>query len=327
MKRLILALGLIVISIGLVACGGAGGGGGESEANTLTAVNVSQVSMNPDASIWADAPALTVPTVGSTDDRDDGPDITVQAVYDGDSIAIRAEWADSTESIYKNAWTWDGSSFTKSGNEDRIMLAFPIGNNPEFSDKGCTAACHNQADEEDEWWMGTEDEAMLYDVWHWKAARTHPTGQADDKWWGTQEDPNDVESSRHGDSKDSGGQTTNANDDGSGPLYMHGTDLSDSFIYTGEEVEIDTTALELGMVVPGYVIEELVGSRGDISVEASWENGKWVVVLMRALDTGHDDDVAFLPPRSVPFGLSIIDDGGGLDHTNGPDVLTLAWEQ
>jgi hypothetical protein len=47
---------------------------------------------------------------------------------------------------------------------------------------------------------------------------------------------------------------------------------------------------------------------------------------MRPLDTGHDDDVVFTPPKSYPFGLSITDNGGGTDHTNAPDVLTLEWQ-
>lgn len=107
---------------------------------------------------------------------------------------------------------------------------------------------------------------------------------------------------------------------------MHGADLEALFIFAGEEVPISTSSLEPGTVIPGYIVAPMVGSRGDISAIGFWENGRWVVVMMRALDTGHDDDVVFVPPRPVPFGVSLMDDGGGLDHTNAPDVITLEWD-
>lgn len=297
-----------------------------SKPNTLTAVSVDEVGLDASAGFWGKAPKLTVSTEAAREGEPNGPDVSLQAAYDKNSLVIRAEWSDATESVLKSAWTYDGSAFSKSGNEDRLMFAFPIGNNAEFSTKGCAAACHNQADNEDEWWMGSESADVLYDAWHWKAARTHPVGQADDKWWGTQEDPTDVESSRHGDAKESGGQTKNVNEAGDGPAFMHGSDLKSAFIFLGEEVEIETSKLEESAVVPGYIVEQLVGSRGDISAQGVWEGDKWVVVFMRDLDTTHDDDIAFTPPKPVSFGMSVIDDGGGLDHANAPDVLTLEWE-
>lgn len=339
---------LVAMLLLLAACGGgsnesassgsssssssSGGSSSGSEApaaskpNTLSAIKVDKISSDASAGFWSNAPKLTTITEAAIEGEPNGPDMTLQAAYDGNQIAIRVEWADATESVLKKGWTWDGSAFEKSGDEDRLMFAFPIGNNAEFASKGCTAACHNMADNPDEWWMGSESPDVLYDAWHWKAARTHPVAQVDDKWWGTQEDPTDPESSRHGDAKESGGQTANANDAGDGPAFMHGSDLKSSFIFAGEEVALDTSKLEAGMVVPGYIVSKLVGSRGDIAANGSWQNGKWIVVLTRDLDTGNDDDAVFNPPKPIPFGLSVIDNGGGLDHTNAPDVLTLEWQ-
>jgi hypothetical protein len=50
------------------------------------------------------------------------------------------------------------------------------------------------------------------------------------------------------------------------------------------------------------------------------------LVIRRLLNTGHDDDAVFIAPKPMPFGVSVVDEGGGLDHTIGPDVLTLEWE-
>ena len=226
----------------------------------------------------------------------------------------------------KNAWAWDGTAFEKSGDEDRLMFAWPIGNNAEFASKGCAAACHNMADDSSEWWMGSNSEDVRYDAWQWKAARTSPAGYVDDKWWSVQEDASDVESSRHGDAKESGGYADNRNEEGTGPLYMSSTGPDVHFIMAGDEVEIDNSVLSAGNVIPGYVLSHPVGSRGDVATVAKWGNGTWVMVLQRLLDTGNDDDVVFTPSKPLPFGMSVVDDGGGIDHATAEEVLTLEWQ-
>lgn len=174
--------------------------------------------------------------------------------------------------------------------------------------------------------MGTESADQRYDLWHWKSTRTNLVGQSDDQWVSDLVDPSDVESPRRGDAKESGGYKDNLNEAGDGPAFVHPTDPAAKFIPVGEEIAVDTSALENGAVIPGFLLAPAVGSRGDIAANGVWQDGKWVVVLVRALDTGHDDDVIFTPPKLYPFGLSITNNGGGLDHTNVPDVLTLEWQ-
>ncbi len=294
--------------------------------NTLTAIKVDAASTVADAAYWADAPALQVATVGATESAAAGPTVTLQAVYDANNFALRLEWVDTTESVLKNAWTWTDNAFGKSGEEDRVALLWPIGNNAEFATKGCSVACHNMAADESQWWMGSDSEDVRYDAWHWKAARTNPVGQADDKWWSVLADPTDVESSRRSDAKESGGYSDNVNEAKDGPAFIHSQDLSNLYLLTGEEVAIDMAQLSDGAIVPGYVLAPFVGSRGDVAANGTWSDGKWVVVLLRPLDTGHDDDMVLTPPKAYPFGLSVFDNGGGNDHTVGPDVLTLEWQ-
>jgi hypothetical protein len=345
----IIAIGSLIIftSLILAACGGgaveadtsgesaseAGEGAAveekapEAKEDTLTAIRVSDGALDKDASFWNDAPILEVPTVNAEDPEAlGGPTVMIQAAYDATYFYFRAEWSDATDSVLKNAWTWDGESFEKSGNEDRIMLVWPIQNNAEFASQGCGAACHNSADSTDEWYMGSDSEAVTYDAWHWKAARTNPVGYADDKWWGLQTDPDDYESSRHGDSRDGDHYANNKNENGDGPIFMSGADLTSSFIISGDEIDLDTSVLSAGDVIPGYIINRPDGSRGDIDAVGVWENGRWVVVLRRMLNTGNEDDVVFNPPKLVPFGLAIVDDGGGLPHTVGADPITLEWD-
>ncbi|NJM41548.1 MAG: ethylbenzene dehydrogenase, partial [Anaerolineae bacterium] len=81
-----------------------------------------------------------------------------------------------------------------------------------------------------------------------------------------------------------------------------------------------------GDIIPGFIVSPFVGSRGDLTANGTWKDGKWVVVLVRALNTGHDDDVSFTPPKPYAFGLSVTDNEGGMKHTIVQGALKLEWQ-
>jgi hypothetical protein len=326
-----LGLGALLLMAACVAAPAAAPSGGAAaapaaKANTLTAVKVDGVSADAAAAQWANAPLLTLETKTPEKESKAGPAVSVQAVYDDTAVAFRFEWADATESLMKNAWAWDGSKFTKSGDEDRVQLLWPIQNIADFASKGCAAACHNMDADQEKWWMGTDSPDLRYDLWHWKSARTGPVGQSDDQWVSDLADPTNVESPRRGDAKESGGYKDNLNEAKDGPAVMHTTDPAAKFIMAGEEAPVDTAALASGAIIPGFIITPAVGSRGDLTANATWKDGKWTVVIMRALDTAHDDDVVFTPPKLYPFGMAVTDNNGGNNHTIVPDVVTLEWQ-
>lgn len=297
-----------------------------SAPNTLTAVKVDATSLDASAEYWANAPVLAVDTKAAVEGSPDGPTVKMQAAYDGEFLVIRSEWADATNTTARSAWTWDGSAFTKSGDQDRLMITFPMSNNADFASKGCATACHNDSADQEEWWMGSEDPNVSYDSWHWKSAQTNPVGYTDDQSWGIRADPTNVASAHINDALDSGGYTTNVNADGTGPMYMSSKGTKEQFIMAGDEIAIDTTKLAAGDVIPGYVLAKAVGSRGDIDANGVWQDGKWTLVQRRLLNTTHVDDATFTAPKPVPFGMSVVDNGGDEDHTVGPDVLTLEWK-
>lgn len=320
MLRKTLLLGLALL---LAACSTAI----QPKPNTLIAVRVGQVTSDSQAEVWANAPMLEIPTASVTSDSaPPGPQVTLQAVYDARQIAIRVEWADPSASVYKNAWTWDGSAFFRSGDEDRLIFHFPISNDPQFASKGCGIICHNQENSPDSWYMASDDVNFRYDQWHWKATRSNPIGQADDKWLSVRADKLDTSSGHYGDELISGGETPNENSRRNAPAFMNATDLLSSFILAGQESPLDMNALTSGMIIPGYILAPITGSRGDISASGSWADGKWVIVLVRAFDTGNEDDVTFIPPKPVPFGLAVTDNGSGYDHMVSQEVLTLEWK-
>ncbi|MDA0999544.1 MAG: ethylbenzene dehydrogenase-related protein [bacterium] len=57
------------------------------------------------------------------------------------------------------------------------------------------------------------------------------------------------------------------------------------------------------------------GSRGDIDAKGVWKDGMWTLELRRKLDTGHPDDVVFVPGKKHAFGLSVHDNDGDVDHS------------
>jgi len=294
---------------------------------TVTAVKVDSVSEDPAAAYWAKAPVVTSHTVTTVKGRADGPDVSVQAVYDGKNLALRIVWADKTASVLHRAWVWDGSKFSRSDEmQDRMAVMFPIENNAKFSTKGCGAACHNEDKDNKKWWMGSDSASVRYDLWQWSAANSNPAGQAQDQWVGKQEDPTNHESALHGDALKSGGSIANINKDKNGPAYMNGTSITATQILTGQQVAIDTSKLTKGAMIPSSIVAPWVGSRGDIKAKGVWKNGKWTVVLMRALSTGNDDDLTLTPPKAYPLGVAVFDHADQVDHTVMPDVMTLKWQ-
>ena len=328
----------VVFSLLLAACGGGSTGSSSSssgaaapaapaaQANTLTAVKTDSVSMDSGAAFWANSPKVDVATTAANGNNVAGPAVTLQAAYDGKSIALRLEWADTTDSALNKAWIWDGSAFKRSGDlGDRMGVLFPMGNDPAFASKGCTAACHNSGTDQEKWWMGSDNADTRYDLWQWTAAGSNPVGQAQDEWMGAQEDPADMESATHGDALESGGSLSNVNAAKDGPAFM-GADLTSSFIISGQQVAIDTTKLTKDMAIPASALSPWVGSRGDVQAKGEWKDGKWVVVLMRALDTGHDDEVVLTPPKPYTLGVAVFDHIDLLGHSITSDAVTLNWK-
>lgn len=337
-KGLSLVAMLVILSLLLAACGGnagsAGGGsasgGGASapqaQPNTLTAVKTDSVTLDAAASFWANAPKVDVATKAAKGGNEDGPKVTLQAAYDGKNVALRLEWPDSTNSAFNRAWIWDGQVFTRSAElGDRMGVLFPMGNDPKFASKGCAAACHNTDTSQEKWWMGSDNADTRYDLWQWTAASTNPVGQAQDQWMGPQTDPAEMESATHADAQTGGGSVNNVNKAKDGPAFM-GKDLAASFIITGDQVAIDTSKLTKGAAIPPSILSPWVGSRGDIQAKGVWQDGKWTVVLLRALDTGHDDDVVLTPPKPYTLGVAVFDHIDLLGHTVTSDPVTLNWK-
>lgn len=316
---------LSVVAIGATLLAGCNNAAAPATSTkTLTAVKVDAASLDGAAAYWANAPKLEVSTKVPDKKAAEGAKVTLQAVYDGKNIVVRAEWADTTESILRNTWTYSGTGFTRGGDEDRLALIFPMSNDAAFASKGCAVACHNSDADENKWWMGSDSADVKYDVWHWKAGESGLANQTDDQVFGAKA----FITSTTGRANDvgTGGPVNNTVGSPAAPKFMSSKGTTAKFMMSGEEIPLDVTKLKAGDKVPGYVIAPWAGSRGDVSSKATWANGKWVLVMSRALSTGNPDDLAFQPPKNVPFGVAVFDNAGDLEHAVGGEVLTLSWK-
>jgi len=255
---------------------------------------------DPAEAAWNDAEALTISNVDGS-----GVDVTLKALSDGTYLYIFATWDDDTLSDTRKAWEYNGTHWSNvGGNEDRIAII--------WGDDASVVCGHDP---------GTED-AMLFDVWHWKAARTGLAGWADDKYWDG--------SGRHGDAKTAGGYSENSVVYQAGSASAITTALGNSSAviafsdddrpYWDNEGTViswsgGVNATAVGDFINGYKTEVPTGSQGDVLTQAVHDDDTWHVEFKRALDTGNsDDDVVFEEETPVSFYLAIFDDTGDAGH-------------
>ncbi len=318
---------IVATSVALLAACAAPGGANPSAggaATTLTVVKVDTTSMDSAAAVWANAPKIELATKAAEKDKPDGPKVTLQAVHDGKNIVFRAEWPDATQNDVRRSWLYDGKVFKRDQEQDRFALAFPIGNNAEFATKGCGAACHSNDPDKEKWHMGVDKKEQSLDMWHWTAAQSGPVDQADDAMITIQEPI--TATGRKSDANDGGGNKNNQDKENKAPAFMSSKGLDAKFIFASEEIPLDISKLQPNTRIPAYILAPYKGSRGDVAAKAVWANGKWVLVLSRALDTGHDDDTVLIPSKTIPFAMAVFDNSEDLEHTIVQNVLTLAWQ-
>jgi hypothetical protein len=209
----------------------------------------------------------------------------MRSVYTADDIYFFAEWTEVVTGSYtvgettqsRKLYTYDNGTWTRAGNEDRAFFAFPIDDADFESNGGCVKACHGS--------LMYTDAGDLWDVWHWKAARTGPSGSADDKWW----DENDRNS-------DYGMSAYMEPTNGSVPLYMHIADPGTSATYPAwiwDMVPYDAAGWTNGDTIPGVISRIPTGSRGDVTAIAKFVTDTWTLEIKRARNTGNGDDIVF----------------------------------
>ncbi len=297
-------------------------------AATLTAVNETPTLDGVDAGDWT----------GDTIVTSNG--VTMKAAYDDSSFYLLTQWTDpsTTESVFKNQWTFDDPSWSQSGNEDRVAILWDLGTTPNGAQ--CATMCHPPL-------MYTSQGTV--DTWHWKATRSNPMGYADDKYFIAIQDTTAGGETRLG---DGGNNTYDDNSNGGDtPLSMANIDPNTSIrflvrdattlqsfdpyaVIRANTVKVAVDWVDSGWIagstVAGYIHEIPDGSRADVHAAGYYDNGVWTVEFMRSLTTtGPNDterDVQFDPADSYNFAVAMWDNSGGMSHTTDTNEHTLVFE-
>lgn len=159
---------------------------GAEEDYQIAAQKTSEDPATPDGKFWDSAPELEAKTSPNMADYKVEPfNVTIKAAYNDTNIYIYLKWSDptKTESIMKNWWSFDGKGWSKSGDEDRLGMLWPITESKGFTALGCSSLCHlaPKNSENIDFLMHASPNEK-FDEWHWKAARTNIVGYADDSW-------------------------------------------------------------------------------------------------------------------------------------------------
>jgi hypothetical protein len=285
-----------------------------------------------DDPVWQHSRMVPIPVQGRGAFTDEAGIVRTRVLYTADTVYFRFQWDDPTRSTTKQRWRYDGNQwYHLEGNEDRIALLFEITRINHFATRGCAVVCHSPADlPREDWRLATVTSQEKGDLWHWKAARSAPYHYADDAWLTVAGNPSGSyrETGRRKDWGD-GGDVRNEDPEGVRPLYMQNPIFTPSeagYLLFEEAVPItDYSIFKPGDTIPYRLPRKPSGSRFDVKAQSRYADEGWTVMLYRRLDTGHEDDVVFLPTRVYSFAIAVFDDSGA-DHSKATLPLSLKFE-
>jgi hypothetical protein len=245
---------------------------------------------------------------------------------DGNYLYLSASWADVTENILKKQWSFDGSTWSQSGDdEDRIAFVWDMGLNGSEG-ANCVTMCHSPL-------MHTQNGNV--DVWHWKAARGNAIGVADDKYWDTNDRQSDPGTSAYSNNSSMGSgfpsfMATGAPGVNTDFLVNDQNALNafDPFgtVLPAHTVEVavpfdSTASFASGDFMAAYLHRVPSGDRASVQTAGKYDSGVWTV---------SDFDFQVVPGSSVEFTHEIFDNEGGSASGHGafdPTVYALDLTQ
>jgi len=233
---------------------------------------------------WRNAPPLeAVAREAEAPNTDkEGTNVLLKSVHTSTHVYFLVSWPDKTEDVTHKTWVWNATEKAYQQGEDREdVVALAFAHTGKFNSNMLS---------------GVEG---IWDVWHWKAARTGIAGYAMDK-------------THH---------YTQAKPDGKAKDFHYKQD--DDIIWiarpedAGESVEKKQPApTEFARQrVPQYVTGSPSGSAADIQARGVWNDGLWTVEFGRKLSTGYKDDTALAPGSTTKMSVAIFDREEDIDHS------------
>lgn len=302
-----------------------------AEQMIVTAGWLTQRPTGPDDPVWNGAPPAWLQVKGRDSLSNEDAKVSMKAAYTPDDIFFLFKWQDTTKSITKSAWRFDGTNWAHlEGDEDRLALIFEITRINGFATRGCTVVCHSPPDmPRKDWKLETQDPVEIADLWHWKAARSNAYHCADDGWLTVAGNPSGSyrTTGRRSDAGE-GGDVLNETDDKSRPMYMQDPSKKPSepgiLLYEDVMGISPDTVFNEGDMLTYRLPRKPTQSRADIKAFAQYANGEWTLMLSRKLETGWPDDVQFNIRKDYSFALALFDNSGD-DHSKATQTMTLRF--
>lgn len=223
-------------------------------------------------------------------DRGKSTRVWLRSVHTDTHIYFLAVWEDEAENVTHRTWVWNAEKkvYEDGGDrEDMFSLAFE--HTGEFNPNMLA---------------GVES---VWDMWHWKAARTNPQGYAMDK------------THRYSKEKPAGRANEHTTTNGGKIWIARPEDSGDSV-----EKQIAAPTAFQSDRVPRYSAGIPSGSAADVKAKGRWASGRWTLELARPLSTANADDTQFDTKRSYRMGVATFDKTGEMDKASGVLVLAFA---
>lgn len=212
-------------------------------------------------------------------------EVEVKAVVVAGRVFVAVRYPDdAADTVYKE-WAWRGNKYQRENQlDDMFALRFHL------------------AGDYDRSMLATKEYKV--DVWLWAAARTNPTGVAEDMTHLVTTKMQ--ESAAEYQIKD-------------GPVvYIVKRRDEGKAPYEVSPRPRDKTADRL----PSFELATADGSAADVAAKGVWKGGKWQIEFSRALDTGHADDVVFKSGGRVTAQLAVFNRNAS-EHKSVSEPLTF----
>ena len=313
------AIPLLIILLTLfIACGGdddSTGGDDNVTVTRLVADTLAQPSLTDVNVGWTGVDSAMVEIGGSAtygiNPNLGKQNMILKAVVRDNILYIRAKWHDANASIWGNHFRrtlniGDFEHNTYEG-EDKLLVVFDAQNNgTEKAD--CASMCHVT----EHYTTGGGNA----DAWKWLATKTSPGDMGEDEWWNGTERVFDARQPNMYVYRDNWNQATFH------PSWMHtdGPAYTGPFLYLEDTVEFSPLDpnWETGDKIPGYGIDSTIYGSATRTLSSIWDvraishfdssgdisGWSWTVVMSRALNTGHADDVNLTSLDSVQISVA-----------------------
>ena len=191
-------------------------------------------------------------------------DVQLQIGISDGKIFVAARWADDAESSNYRPWQWKWKKYKRSkARDDMFALRFDM----EGDFHRCMVA----------------DSDYKVDVWLWQAGRSAKAGHAEDTWHLITTQP--IEDAVEFESPTGKTVYIKKYRDEGNKLYRYTRPKRNK---------------RQGDVLPGVAFDLTgSGSLADVRAAGTWSNGQWQLEMVRALNTGHADDVELKRGQSI----------------------------